>query len=186
VPLRIGVLLAAWLVLAVVFAARARLHLTVQRRSRASLIGMAIQAVAFALAWTAHGTQAGNLGAAHEPSPPSGAWALWLAAPILGLSVWLMAASVRTLGKQWSLAAEIQTHHKLIATGPYAYVRHPIYVGTFGMLVGTGLLMTTPLRNLVAVLIYLGGTWIRVREEERLLRGVFGEEYEAYARRVRF
>jgi protein-S-isoprenylcysteine O-methyltransferase Ste14 len=180
VPVRIVVLMAAWLVLAVVFAAKARLRLKVQRRSPSSLGGMAIQAVAFTLAWMPHGTTA------IDPLPPSGAWAIWIAAPVLALSVWLMSASVRTLGRQWSLAAEIQKRHVLITSGPYAYLRHPIYVGTLGMLIGTGLIVTTPIRYLAAVPIYLAGTWIRVREEERLLREAFGEEYETYARRVRF
>src|SRR5207249_3081256 len=95
----------------------------VERRSRSSLIGMAIQGVAFALAWSAF---IGGPGI-HAPRLADD-WPLWVAAPTLAASVWLMAASVRTLGKQWSLAAEIQSHHKLIVSGPYAYVRHPIYV----------------------------------------------------------
>ena len=179
-PFRIWVLLAAWLVLAAAFSVRARLRLKVQRRSRTSLFGMAIQAVAFTIAWTPHGA------AVTEAAPPSGGWALWLGATVLGVSVWLMAASVRALGRQWSLAAEIQTHHVLITTGPYAHVRHPIYLGTLGMVIGTGLIVTTPIRIGLAVLIYLAGTRIRVVEEERLLRDAFGTEYEDYTRRVKY
>jgi len=141
---------------------------------------MAIQGGAFAIVWTTHG------GAAADATPPSGAWALWLATPILASSVWLMSDSVRILGRQWSLAAEIQTRHALITTGPYAFVRHPIYLGTLGMLVGTGLILTTLPRCGVAIPIYLAGTWIRVQQEEHLLRSTFGEEYEQYRRRVRF
>jgi protein-S-isoprenylcysteine O-methyltransferase Ste14 len=180
VPLRLAILIAAWIVLAAVFATRARLRLRVQRRSRTSLIGMAIQGVAFAIVWTTHGIEVG------DPTPPSGEWAVHVAAVILGASVWLMSASVRTLGRQWSLAAEIQTRHALITTGPYAFVRHPIYAGTLGMLAGTGLMMTTLPRCGAAAVIYLAGTWIRIREEEQLLRSAFGEEYETYKRRVRF
>jgi protein-S-isoprenylcysteine O-methyltransferase Ste14 len=174
VTLKIGVLMAAWLLLAAVFATRARLRRHVQRRSRTSLIGMAIQGVALALVCVPHRTSSGDN------------QVLWLAAPILAGAVWLMAAAVTTLGRQWSLAAEIQTHHALITSGPYAFVRHPIYVGTLGMLIGTGLIMTTTMTLGGAVLIYLAGTWIRVSEEERLLAAAFGEEYVAYKKRTRF
>ena len=177
--MRQGVLVAAWLALGAVFAVRARLKLDVRRRSWTSLIGLAIQAFAFSLVWAV------PRAALSETTPPSGAWALWLAAPILAGSVWLMAAAVRTLGRQWSLAAEIQARHALITAGPYAHVRHPIYVGTLGMLIGTGLILTTPTRYASAVAIYLAGTWIRVREEERLLHDAFGEEYERYRRWVK-
>ncbi|MGI9088170.1 MAG: methyltransferase family protein [Chthoniobacterales bacterium] len=54
-------------------------------------------------------------------------------------SVWLVLAAVRTLGKNWSLAARVTTDHELIETGPYARVRHPIYTGMLGMLIADGL-----------------------------------------------
>ena len=178
--LRIAVLASAWVALGVVFAVSARLRLTVRHRSWTSLAGLAIQAFGFALAWMAYGADAS------DPRPPSGEWAIWIAAFIFALSVWLMAAAVRTLGRQWSLAAEIQTRHVLITGGPYAHTRHPIYVGMLGMLIGTALILTTLPRCVVAIAIYLAGTWIRVRQEERLLREAFGDEYDEYKKRVRF
>jgi protein-S-isoprenylcysteine O-methyltransferase len=74
--------------------------------------------------------------------------------------------------------------HKLATTGPYRFVRHPIYTGMFGMLVATGLAISHWLALLVAIFIFLAGSVIRVRSEEKLLREAFGSDFDAYARRV--
>jgi protein-S-isoprenylcysteine O-methyltransferase Ste14 len=99
-------------------------------------------------------------------------------------SVWLMKSAVRTLGKQWAIAARLVEGHKLITEGPYAYVRNPIYTGMFGMLIATGLAMEHWIATIVAVIIFAVGLVIRVRTEEKLLRAAFGEEFEDYAKRV--
>jgi protein-S-isoprenylcysteine O-methyltransferase Ste14 len=97
------------------------------------------------------------------------------------LFIW---ASVRRLGKQWSLEARLTEGHQLITDGPYGLVRHPIYTGLLGMLIATGLALSLPSVIVVAVLIYLAATLWRTRMEERLLREAFPEEYAAYAARV--
>jgi protein-S-isoprenylcysteine O-methyltransferase Ste14 len=99
-------------------------------------------------------------------------------------SVWLISAAVRTLGKQWSLAARVLEGHSLITTGPYSVVRNPIYTGMFGMLLATGLAISHWIGLLLAVIVFAIGTVVRVRSEEKLLREAFGAEFEVYARRV--
>ncbi|HEY6369367.1 MAG TPA: isoprenylcysteine carboxylmethyltransferase family protein [Candidatus Sulfotelmatobacter sp.] len=99
-------------------------------------------------------------------------------------SGWLIETAVRTLGKQWALRARLVEEHKLITVGPYAYMRNPIYTGMLGMLIATGLATEHWIALPVAVIIFVGGMVIRVRSEEKLLRAAFGEEFEAYARRV--
>jgi protein-S-isoprenylcysteine O-methyltransferase Ste14 len=99
-------------------------------------------------------------------------------------SVWLVASAVRTLGKQWAFAARLVEGHKLITAGPYRFVRNPIYTGMLGMLVATGLAMEHWKQLVVAFVLFAVGLVIRVRSEEKLLRAVFGEEFEEYAKRV--
>lgn len=99
-------------------------------------------------------------------------------------SVWLVAASVRTLGKQWAVPARLVEGHKLITVGPYAYVRNPIYTGMLGMLIATGLAMERWIATIAAIVIFAIGLFIRVRSEEKLLRAAFGQEFEDYARSV--
>ncbi len=99
-------------------------------------------------------------------------------------SVWLVNAAARRLGKQWALAARLVEGHTLIQDGPYRFVRNPIYAGMFGMLVATGLAVTQWIPLLAASLLFIAGTYIRIRSEERLLREAFSSEFEAYARHV--
>jgi protein-S-isoprenylcysteine O-methyltransferase Ste14 len=99
-------------------------------------------------------------------------------------SVWLITAAVKILGKEWSLTARLVEGHKLATSGPYAYVRHPIYTGMLGMLVATGLAYSHWLTLLAAVVVFFIGTIIRMRSEEKLLREAFGEQFENYAHRV--
>jgi len=99
-------------------------------------------------------------------------------------SVWFCSTAIRTLGKQWSLAARVVEGHKLVTEGPYSIVRNPIYTGMFGMLLATGFAVSHWIGLITAIVIFAIGTMIRVRSEEKLLREMFGLEFEAYARNV--
>jgi protein-S-isoprenylcysteine O-methyltransferase Ste14 len=47
-------------------------------------------------------------------------------------------SAARELGKQWRYEAALSADHELIQTGPYRFIRHPIYTSMFGMLMATG------------------------------------------------
>lgn len=73
--------------------------------------------------------------------------------------------------------------HRVVDTGPYAYVRHPMYAGALLIFLGIPLLLGSPL-GLLAFPVFTGLLALRTRwEEEALRRGLPG--YEAYAGRVR-
>lgn len=99
-------------------------------------------------------------------------------------SVWFCYAAVRTLGKQWALVARIIEGHELIMQGPYGVVRNPIYLGMFGLLVQVGLTLSRWQALVAAAVIFLIGTRIRIRTEEKILRDAFGAKFDEYARRV--
>ena len=99
-------------------------------------------------------------------------------------SVWFCLASIITLGRQWSLEARLVEGHKLVTEGPYSLVRNPIYTGMLGLLLATGLVVSHWIGVMIAIVVFMAGTVIRVRSEEKLLREAFGAEFEAYARDV--
>src|SRR2546423_7658527 len=99
-------------------------------------------------------------------------------------SVWFCAISIRTLGKEWSLAARVVEGHRLVTEGPYNIVRNPIYTGMLGMLLATGLAVSHWIGLASAMVVFGIGTFIRVRSEEKLLREVFGHEFDEYKRSV--
>ena len=105
-----------------------------------------------------------------------------LAITILGLclAVW---ARVH-LGKNWSSRPTIREGHTLVRTGPYRFVRNPIYTGLLVAYTGTAIVIGA-LWAIVLILFLLVAFLVRIREEEKILLGEFGEEYEKYRREVR-
>jgi len=71
-----------------------------------------------------------------------------------------------------------------VTSGPYRLVRHPICRGTLGMLVATGMAVTTWWWLPLGVALFVAGTMIRARAKERLPRGQFGAACDAGAVRV--
>lgn len=109
--------------------------------------------------------------------------AFWVGAALtasgLGFAIW---ARVH-LGRNWSARVTIKADHELIATGPYAYARHPIYTGILLGFLGTAI-ARGDLRGLVAFAIAALSLWRKLRVEERLLSAQFGERYADYKREV--
>jgi protein-S-isoprenylcysteine O-methyltransferase Ste14 len=180
----LGGVVLCWMVFAGVFLLRKRPPKeTEAKRDRISLLGIFLQMCAYFLVW-------------FQPPwkpflPPvavlSGSVGIAISAFTLALavgSVWLTASAVRTLGRQWAVAARLIEGHKLVTAGPYRFVRNPIYTGMLGMLVATGLAMEHWTALIVAVVLFAVGLVIRVRSEEKLLRAAFGKEFEDYAQRV--
>ncbi len=88
------------------------------------------------------------------------------------------------LGRHWRVDAALGIDHKLIQTGIYGVVRHPIYLSMFCILVATGLLITPWPLFLVSVALFAAGTRVRIAYEEQLLSSRFGEEFQKYHRAV--
>ena len=90
-----------------------------------------------------------------------------------------------TLGKNWSGATvTIKKDHKLIETGPYFYVRHPIYSGFLTAAIGTAFTVGT-LAIFLSVPFLLGAFLIRIRREEEMLTAQFPGEYPGYITRTK-
>jgi protein-S-isoprenylcysteine O-methyltransferase Ste14 len=88
-----------------------------------------------------------------------------------------------SLGEMWSSDVALREGHQLRTEGPYGIVRHPIYTGLIGMLLGSALLDGFGLWLLALA---AGGVVlvIKLRAEERLMDETFPGEYERYRRRV--
>jgi protein-S-isoprenylcysteine O-methyltransferase Ste14 len=112
----------------------------------------------------------------------------WIAVRLLGLAVGLGGAAVlvwgsASLGRFLVHEAAILQDHTLITSGPYRFVRHPIYSGYLALLLGSGLGML----NVWLLLLWplaLVGILIQVGSEERLLGAKFGPAYRRYAGRT--
>ena len=94
----------------------------------------------------------------------------------------LFATSSRELGRNWSVVARMRSDHELIRTGPYARVRHPIYLGLLLFLLAFVIAYGHWLQLVVAMPLYLAGTTIRTRVEDGLLERKFGDTFRDYRR----
>jgi protein-S-isoprenylcysteine O-methyltransferase Ste14 len=100
----------------------------------------------------------------------------------MGGAIVLFATSSRALGKNWSVVARTLNDHELVRSGPYAYVRHPIYLGMLLFLLGLAVAVGHLVQLAIAVPVFLTGTMIRTRIEDRLLEDRFGDSFRDYAR----
>jgi len=110
-------------------------------------------------------------------------WLHWLGIGILLSSIPLMAWVHRTLGKHYSYALETKTEQRLVDSGPYSRVRHPLYsvhnLFNLGMI-----LLTAYIPLIIFALIGVPLTYARMQSEESMMVNKFGAEYEEYKKRT--
>jgi len=128
-----------------------------------------------------------------SPLAPSSAltWRLWppsfathwigVALVIAGL-VFAIWARVH-LGGNWSGTVTIKQGHELIRSGPYAYVRHPIYTGLVTALLGTTVASGT-VHAAIGLAIIVASFVRKLGTEEDFMRETFPGEYQRYSAEV--
>jgi protein-S-isoprenylcysteine O-methyltransferase Ste14 len=96
------------------------------------------------------------------------------------LGMWMFYYVHKTLGDNWSPVLEIRKEHHLVISGPYKYVRHPMYSAmllwfvSFTLITANWFYACTIAAGLAIMLI------IRIPDEEKLMMEEFGEQYKAY------
>ena len=100
----------------------------------------------------------------------------------LGLYFWGRFTLGNMFGGSSGFAVQLYADHKLVTHGPFAIVRHPLYLGV--MIASLGALLIY--QNWATVFLFLCFIWLpfRVRKEEIALAKEFGEEWRGYCRRV--
>jgi protein-S-isoprenylcysteine O-methyltransferase Ste14 len=88
------------------------------------------------------------------------------------------------IGRNWSASVTLKRDHELVRSGPYRWVRNPIYTGILVALAGSALARGR-WGGLLALVIAFGSFWYKARLEERVMHDAFGAEYEAYRREVK-
>ena len=87
--------------------------------------------------------------------------------------------SRRHLGRNWSGEVSIKSEHQLVRSGPYRFLRHPIYTAMFGMYIGTAI-VSAQYNTLVAIALMAIAYGRKIPMEEKALGEAFGPEYDSY------
>jgi protein-S-isoprenylcysteine O-methyltransferase Ste14 len=97
----------------------------------------------------------------------------------LGLAVWARVY----LGRNWGMPMTKKDEPELVTSGPYRFVRHPIYAGCLVAMLGTA--VATSISRLI-VLAVVGAYFVySARVEERLMSASFPTAYPAYRARTK-
>lgn len=119
-----------------------------------------------------------------RPIFDEGGWIPWIAVWIVFVGAVFAIWARIWLGSNWSGTAKLKAGHTLIRGGPYRIVRHPIYTGILIAVMGTAVAVNS-LHALFAIPFCILSYGLKIRTEESLLIGQFGEGYLEYRRQVK-
>jgi protein-S-isoprenylcysteine O-methyltransferase Ste14 len=100
----------------------------------------------------------------------------------LALVLWGRLALGKMYDVSSSLGAHLYADHQLVTNGPFAFVRHPMYLGI--MMASLGGLLLYHMWTLLFLTIVFLGLVMRAKREEQALATEFGEQWETYCQQV--
>ncbi len=107
----------------------------------------------------------------------------WIAAVVTIIGVVIAIWARVNLGRNWSSKPAVKENHELVTTGPYAYVRHPVYTGV--ILMAFGIAITGSIFGIGAFIIASFFYILRIGKEEKIMQEIFPNEYPEYRKRTK-
>ena len=111
-------------------------------------------------------------------------WLRWLGVLALAGGISLLGLSHHHLGRSFHSLVVSKEDHVLVKTGPYRWVRHPIYTAYLMNYFGGGLLSSNWVLTIVPMTMFAILVVIRMGKEEEILKELFGQEYSEYMERT--
>ncbi len=108
----------------------------------------------------------------------------------IGVTLILLGVALRwyaiwTLGTYFTRDVAVSADQKVVQNGPYRFIRHPAYSGTFLTMFGVGLAMTNWASLVALLLCVFSGHMYRVSVEEKALSQTIGQPYREYIQHTR-
>jgi protein-S-isoprenylcysteine O-methyltransferase Ste14 len=108
----------------------------------------------------------------------------WLGAAVFAFALWLFHRTHRDLGRNWSVTLELREQHKLITTGIYSRLRHPMYTAFWLWALAQALLLPNWIAGPAGLVGFGTLFFFRIGREERMMTEMFGDEYRRYVERT--
>ena len=112
------------------------------------------------------------------------AWASWLGALVFAAALAMLFWSYLTLGRNWSASLHIRDTHKLITSGPYRWILHPIYAAMWWWALAQLLLFHNWISGFAGLILFAPVYFTRVVAEERMMLDAFGDQYRHLMQRT--
>ena len=106
---------------------------------------------------------------------------IWMGFALGMCGIFLLAWVHSILGKEWSVNLKLNREHKLIQSGPYANIRHPMYTALFMIYFGLGIISCNYI-ILSDILLASLSLSCRIPYEEKMMTDRFGDQYRKYIR----
>ena len=142
----------------------------VDRRSR---WGVLLQFIAYTLLWQGHFW-----------NRQLTLWRLLTCLLLFAIAILLAWTSSSALGKHLRVDAALGAEHELVRSGPYGIVRNPIYTSMLCVVCATAVIVAPWQLFAASIVLFMIGTEIRVRTEEKLLAQRFGDQFQQYKKDV--
>lgn len=103
---------------------------------------------------------------------------------LFAVSLRLFRKTHKALGAMWSHSLDLRENHRLVTSGIYERLRHPMYSAFWLWAAAQPFLLSNWLAGFSAIAGFGTLYFLRVGQEEAMMEARFGEEYRAYARRT--
>jgi protein-S-isoprenylcysteine O-methyltransferase Ste14 len=103
---------------------------------------------------------------------------------LFAISLRLFRVTHKALGAMWSHSLDLRENHRLVSTGIYERLRHPMYSAFWLWALAQPFLLSNWVAGLAGIVGFGTLYFLRVGQEERMMEERFGDEYRAYQRRT--
>jgi protein-S-isoprenylcysteine O-methyltransferase Ste14 len=153
------------------------------RAKRDTVPGRRQEGMTFALFMLAGGIMfAGGIAEALVFRRPPNWWLFAVGVVLAVASFVLRRRTIAALGRFWSLHVEMREGHEFVRSGPFRWMRHPVYFSMILELLGPALILGAWRAFALAAAIFIPTLWWRLRIEEAALVEKFGAAYVEYRR----
>lgn len=172
----------AWYIIRYPFQRRAKRTKTVHRmRSGSEIIGLGSALLGL-------GILPGLYVATGFPEAAGHPARYWLVIPgglVFAMGLATFRWSHKALGRNSSITLEIREKHRVVCSGPYRFVRHPMYLSFLLMGIGQAMLLPNWISGMAGVVGCAVLFFLRINKEERMMQDGFGPEYAQYMKRTK-